>query len=196
MGTLELDDDEYPSDETNSIATSGDDDVFVEKDETPVDRMLRLRAKSAEPEDYFEGREIYCNICFNLGFRTCTYPCRNSRDISLIPPWIFVKFPRDHVWYKTCIDAINEHEDRDRYYSVLMNNERYCPYHPNDFNTHSHKDVLTLGYIVVHGGKQVSDRYWINKTKHFQGVLLDDVLSMETTYINEFRERIELNDLD
>ena len=196
--TLELDsypnEDDYPSDEDSSIDYPSDD-TFENGEETPVDKMMRLRALSSE-SDYFEGRELYCEVCFGLGFRSCTYPCRNSRDKTLIPQWIFVKYPKDHIWFRTCIEAIHEKDDGKRYYSLLMNNERYCNYHPNDLQKCNHRDILTLGYIICHNEKQVSDRYWINKLDSTQEILIDDNLAVEMSYIKEFRDRIHINDLD
>jgi hypothetical protein len=191
--TLELESDEYPSDEDSSIVTNSDDEVFAPN--TPIDKMLQ--EKSQEPDsDYYEGRTIYCDICFNMGFRTCTYPCRNKRDHALIPPWIFIKLPKDHVWFRTCIEAIHETEDRARYYNILMNKNHYSLYHPNGFKKVEHTDILNLGYIITHNGRQVSDRYWINKIENVRDIILDENLSTELCYIKEFRERIKLNNLD
>ena len=207
-GTLDLDPDEYPSDETDSISSintnSGDDEVFENAEEnsfenvhdTPVDKMMRLRELKSVNSDYYESREVFCDVCFKLGFRTCTYPCRNSRDKSLIPSWIFVKLPRDHIWFNICIEAINEVDDRDRYYALIMNNERYCKYHPNDFEKCSHVDILTLGYIICHQDKQVTDRYWINKMDETYEVLVDDTIAKDLECIKAFRDRLKINDLD
>ena len=95
-----------------------------------------------------------------------------------------------------CIKAISESEDREEYYTVLMTKQTMALFPESDFVKCNHKDILTLGYIIYHNGKQISDRYWINKMNSSHNVLIETEIATELKYIKEFRERIEMNNLD